>query len=235
MGKKLLPSLGNLLKKADAKGGQVLGDLFGKFNNWLNPKLESGISNLKAKEQAAINTSPPPMFRQKESPVATQVPQTPEVQPMNLATPTPAPFEFNFKPHINKGTKREIYAPPAEDFPLYQEYFPKDATQSATVAFNESMYNPSAKNSNKDGTTDRGYFQINDVAYNDLMKYYPNTMKKLGVTKREDLFDKRKNFAVAKLYQDKFEKRPGTPLWGHWQGWKDQGFTNVGNPNVNYQ
>lgn len=148
------------------------------------------------------------------------------------------PFEFNFTPHINEKTKRTIYAPPDEDKALFQEFFPKEATSAATAAFNESMYNPKAENQNTQGPHagewDTGYFQISDGSLQHMLKYYPNTMKKIGVQNREDLKDKRKNFAVAKLVREKLEDRTGSAAWSSWKGWQDQGFVDVGNPNVKY-
>jgi len=183
--------------------------------------------------------------KQEPTPTPTISATTPPPSPIGtLSTsqpqkPTPPPFEFNFEPHIGPDTKREIYAPPEEDLPLYQEYFPKEATSSATVSFNESMYNPEAINQNTDGTWDRGYFQMNDVAVQDLLKFYPNTMKKIGVKNFKDWVDnkwkdKEINFAVAKLYREKFEDRSNIPPWSRWYGWQDQGFKDVGKRGIDY-
>lgn len=158
-------------------------------------------------------------------------------------TPTPIAPKYpegtlNFSPH-QADTTRQIWEPPQEDKEMMFNYFPKDATSSAIVAFNESMYNPEAKNQNDNGTWDRGYFQMNDVAIQDLLKYYPNTMRKIGVNSFDDWQnskwkDKKINFEVAKLYKEKFEDRPGLPAWSHWLGWQDQGFKDVGKEGIDY-
>ena len=151
---------------------------------------------------------------------------------------------FNFDPHIGPETKRTIYSPPSEDLPLYQKYFPKEATNSAVTAFNESMYNPTAKNVNTKGvykgTVDRGYFQLNDNTVRDLLDKYPNTMGRIGVANFDDWStnkwkDKETNFAVAKLLRDKLEDRAGKPAWTSWYGWQDQGFKDVDKVNTKTQ
>jgi hypothetical protein len=141
---------------------------------------------------------------------------------------------LNFAPHQTAKT-RKIWEPPLEDKNLMFEYFPKEATSSAVAAFNESMYNPLAENINTNGTVDRGYFQINEATFNELMQKYPNTLRKMGVSSFDDMFDKRKNFAVAALLRSKLEDRAGKQPWTSWYGWQDQGFKDVGNPNIDYQ
>jgi hypothetical protein len=172
-----------------------------------------------------------------------QIPQP--IQPTQQVQQTPDQF-FNFAPHIDENTKRTIYAPPQQDMSLYQQHFPQEATSAATTAFNESMYSPKAMNQNTGNPNspyykswDRGYFQLNDKTVQELLQKYPNTMKKIGVNNYDDWInnkwsDKPTNFAVAKLVRTKLEDRANVPAWSQWRGWQDQGFKDVGNPNVNY-
>jgi len=197
-------------------------------------------------------------------------------------TPTPEPFRFDFSPHINENTKRTIYAPPAEDVPLFQEFFPQEATSAAIGAFNESMYNPEAgrigsigplelgtynATGTKAGTEDVGYFQHNVgqptqkeingkeniSTLTDYLRRYPKEMKKMGINEPKDLLDKRKNFAFMKLIREDeqraiewvkemVKKNPELASnysrlkpWGRLFGWQDQGFVNLGNPDVEYK
>jgi hypothetical protein len=237
----LKPRFTDAVKKLDAKGGEFIGKMQSKTDDFFNNKVTPAINNMKAEEARLKAVEPPPLFGSKSTPSTAPIIPTPA--PV-VETSAPAePFKFNFEPHIGKNTKRKIYEPPMADQALYNEFFPKEATSAATVAFNESMYNPEAKNLNTKGrlagTYDRGYFQMNDESVMDLIANYPNTMKKLGVNSFDDWVngkseDKRTNFAVAKLYRDKYEDRPGKKAWSSWYGHTDQGFENVGNPNINY-
>lgn len=212
----------------------------------LRQKFDPGyISGVTARGYQQPTPTPSPF------PTATPTPQqqyAPQQQDQ-YATPTPTPeaFKFVFKPHETEET-RKIWSPPDDDLELYQRYFPKEATSAATVAFNESMYNPKAVNKNTKGklkgTEDVGYFQINYgkpddsgqmSTFDDLWRRYPLRMKQIGAYTKQDLFDKEKNFQVAKLLKDDAEKeykRLGLDKnpWDRWYGWKDQGFVNVGEP-----
>jgi len=74
-------------------------------------------------------------------------------------------------------------------------------------------YNPKSENTNKDGSTDRGLFQINSNTFKDLMSRNKAELKTLGISSYDDMFDPAKNAAVAKIIYDEggFSRWYGAP------------------------
>jgi hypothetical protein len=74
---------------------------------------------------------------------------------------------------------------------LVEKYFPPDQVENAmAVLQGESSGNPNATNSNTNGTTDRGLFQINDV--------HTQELKDRGIISSEDdLYDPETNVKAA--------------------------------------
>lgn len=59
--------------------------------------------------------------------------------------------------------------------------------------------NPRAENINKDGSVDRGLFQINSNTFADFMRRKPKKLYEAGIRSFEDMYDPEKNIKMAKI------------------------------------
>jgi len=62
--------------------------------------------------------------------------------------------------------------------------------------------NPKATNVNKDGSIDRGLFQINSNTFEDFKRRYPEQFKKYNINTFDDMDNPLKNALVAKMILD---------------------------------
>lgn len=62
-----------------------------------------------------------------------------------------------------------------------------------------ASWNPKAINVNKDGSIDRGLFQINSNTFYDFKRRYPEEFKRLNINSFDDMDDPLKNAQVAKM------------------------------------
>ncbi len=117
--------------------------------------------------------------------------------------------------------------PPKEIAQIIKKYFPDDYATAVIVAATENgTYDPTRKdNVNKDGTKDRGIFQINENTFNGLMKRQPDALKSHDINSFLDMWDADKNAYVAKLIRDGSKQaNPKTNGWGGWYGWQATGY-----------
>jgi hypothetical protein len=65
-----------------------------------------------------------------------------------------------------------------------------------------ASWNPKAININKDGSVDRGLFQINSNTFEDFKRRYPEQFKKYNINSFDDMDHPLKNALVAKMILD---------------------------------
>jgi|YNPMSStandDraft_2_1061718.scaffolds.fasta_scaffold17307_2 hypothetical protein len=65
-----------------------------------------------------------------------------------------------------------------------------------------ASWNPKAININKDGSVDRGLFQINSNTFYDFKRRYPEKFKKYNINTFDDMDNPLKNALVAKMILD---------------------------------
>jgi hypothetical protein len=65
-----------------------------------------------------------------------------------------------------------------------------------------ASWNPKATNINKDGSVDRGLFQINSNTFYDFKRRYPEKFKKYNINTFDDMDNPLKNALVAKMILD---------------------------------
>lgn len=109
--------------------------------------------------------------------------------------------------------------PPPAIASAIKSAFGKDAPLATFIAATENAnYDPRVPdNINKDGSKDRGVFQINEPTFNGLMQRRGGEMQKLGINSFDDMYDPVKNAQVAKMVFDE-----GGP--GRWYGWQHKGY-----------
>lgn len=117
--------------------------------------------------------------------------------------------------------------PPKAIADLIWEHYPNEATTAAMVMNTENQrFDPLAElpaeynELDPDGgrTPDRGLYQIHGFTFNDFMRRYPNTLRKMGITSYEDMKDPAKNVAFSTLVR----KEQG---WKAWKGPAYRGYT----------
>jgi hypothetical protein len=65
-----------------------------------------------------------------------------------------------------------------------------------------ASWNPKATNTNKDGSIDKGLFQINSNTFEDFKRRYPEKFKKYNINTFDDMDNPLKNALVAKMILD---------------------------------
>lgn len=124
------------------------------------------------------------------------------------------------------GTEKPKASPGVSKFKDYlSQFFPGQEHVAAAIMKAESSGNPNAVNRNRNGTADRGLFQINDVNI--------PALKKAGIiTGPEDLFDPAKNFQAAKFLYDRKGWQPWDSSKKNWEAALTSNTTNNVTVNV---
>lgn len=87
-----------------------------------------------------------------------------------------------------------------EVYSLVSKYFGKEADNMMEVLKGENRgLNPRAENVNKDGSIDRGLFQINSNTFADFMRRKKDRLYKMGIRSFEDMYDPEKNVKMARI------------------------------------
>lgn len=92
---------------------------------------------------------------------------------------------------------------------LIEDSFGNDAPTAKKIMKAESSGNPSAQNTNKNGTTDGGLFQINSI-------HIPTLIKEGIISKADDLYIPEKNVAAAKFLKDRDGWQPWDSSKSKW-------------------
>ena len=169
----------------------------------------------------------------------------PSATPFPSATPMPIQkpqgddgfvFDYNSLPrdqeYATTGPRPNFnpQQPPSDIGQLIRDMFPNEATAAALVAASENATFDSSREDNvnkKDGSRDRGIFQINSDTFNGLMERQGDKLRKVGITSFEDMRDPKKNTIVAKMIKQGAQAyRPDTNPkgWSGWYGWQDTGY-----------
>lgn len=92
------------------------------------------------------------------------------------------------------------------------QYFGDQATNALrTLQGENSRHDPRAENRNRDGSLDRGIFQINSNTFADFQRRKANVMQQYGINSYDDMYDPVKNTIMAKIIWDE-------QGWNAWYG-----------------
>lgn len=147
---------------------------------------------------------------------------TPTTLPTATLTPTPtkapAVQQQGLPPGV-KSTRGVVPSePPPEISSVIDSVFGNKAPIAKIVAFSENgRYNPTATNTNTDGSVDVGIFQINSNTFADYVRRMPQVLESLGINSFDDMKDPKKNAQMAAL----IHKYQG---WNAWYGPRNRGF-----------
>ncbi len=105
--------------------------------------------------------------------------------------------------------------------PIFNEVFedPQVAGNMLRVLQNENAtLNPKAENKNRDGSVDRGIFQINSRTFNKMMSHgtWGPVMQKMGITSFDDMFDPVLNTKMANIIyreRESWDPKGGYAAW----------------------
>jgi hypothetical protein len=124
------------------------------------------------------------------------------------------------------GSQGKTVSPGVSKFKDYlSQFFPGQEHVAAAIMKAESSGNPNAVNRNRNGTADRGLFQINDINI--------PALKKAGIISGpEDLFDPTKNFQAARFLYDRKGWQPWDSSRKNWEGALTSNTTNNVTVNV---
>lgn len=187
------------------------------------------------KREGSVSTQPAPTM----APTATPAPAQ-SLNPIAKARETVADPNFRFafetlprdQYYTQNGPRPNFQPdqPPADIGNIIRHFFPKEATQAAVVAATENgTYDPKRPDNinKKDGSRDRGIFQINSGTFDGLMERQGDLLRANGINSYEDMYDPWKNAFVAKLIKEgaaAYQPDINPNGWTGWAGWQDTGY-----------
>ena len=95
---------------------------------------------------------------------------------------------------------------------IVQQNFGKQTKNALrTLQGENARYRFDAENVNRNGSIDRGLFQINSDTYNDFVRRRPELLQRAGISSWDDMFDPMLNARMARIIWD-------AQGWAAWYG-----------------
>jgi hypothetical protein len=211
----------NIAKDNAVELGKAIADKL--FHNQPTISPENGYMSMDIKDE------PKPM----KAPASDSISSQPTPNPPASSTSNKIDFS-QFKNNQDSAFRKGFTPspPPAEIADIIKKYFPDNYSQAVLVAATENaQYDPKRPDNinTKDGSHDRGIFQINSDTFNSWQQKAGDKLRAAGINSYDDMYDPEKNAFMARLIQQgakQWNNSQGfnTNGWSGWFGWQDTGY-----------